>query len=269
MTMLAIDLGGTRLRLAVGHGYGPWTHSATMSRPGSDDATGLISAIRETAAQWAAMQQEWSAIGVSIAGIVANGGTVVRAENLGWTDLPLAEELADAFRLPVQVETDVFCGARYEAQIGAGASHRSMLYVALGTGIGHALVIDGQLWRGASGAANALGHMPVTDTGAECYCGGRDCLCLVAGGHAQAGPNPPPGATDALARALAAAITLVEPEIIVLAGGSLSAPWFDLAGLTASVDARRYPGTRQPNIVVSAVNDGNLRGAALIAEGKP
>ncbi|MEO1103565.1 MAG: hypothetical protein AAFW98_07520 [Pseudomonadota bacterium] len=67
-----------------------------------------------------------------------------------------------------------------------------------------------------------------------------------------------------LAVVLANATTLVEPEVIVFAGGALNQPRFELSALRALLDARRYPGTCETKLVVSAATDPNLRGAAML-----
>ncbi|MEQ8965015.1 MAG: ROK family protein [Azospirillaceae bacterium] len=266
MTRLAVDLGGSRLRLGVGDGRGDWRLAFDRERPSEGGVRDIVDAVAEALSAWGLAPVDLAGIGVSVAGLVGPDGVVRRAENLGWRDAPLGAVLAEAFGRPVAVDTDVFCGARYEAEAGTARGAPAALYVALGTGIGHAFVFDGRVWRGSHGNANGFGHLVTDPKGPPCYCGGAGCLCLVAGGKAQAAADPPPGPIDALALAIGSAVTLIEPAVVVLGGGARSQPWFDLAALGEALGRRAYPGVVLPRLVSSRVDDANLRGAALLSE---
>jgi glucokinase len=260
--ILAIDLGGTHVRMAYGDGAGEWRHSHRVRRPAGMDAVGLIAAARDALANWG-IAGGLSGIGVSVAAVVDAEGTILRAENLGWHDVPLARRLREAFGVPVAVETDVFCGALFEARLGQARGLGSALYVAIGTGVGHAFIVAGRVWRGAAGGANAIGHMVIQRNGIRCYCGNAGCLCTIASGRAQSSEAAPGGALEALAQAIGGALTLVEPERVILAGGALAQPWFDRARLEVLLPRFSYPGLVLPTLVASDVADPNLRGAAL------
>jgi glucokinase len=261
--ILAIDLGGTHVRMACGDGAGEWRHSHHVRRPAGMDAAGLIAAAWAALADWGVAEEDLSGIGVSAAAVVDGEGTILRAENLGWQDVPLARRLREAFGVPVAVETDVFCGALFEARLGQARGLGSALYVAIGTGVGHAFVVAGRVWRGSAGGANALGHMVIQRNGIRCYCGNAGCLCTIASGRAQSSEAAPGGALEALAQAIGGALTLVEPERVILAGGALAQPWFNRARLEALLPRFSYPGLVLPKLVASDVADPNLRGAAL------
>lgn len=261
--ILAIDLGGTHLRMAIGDGVGDWGLAHRVRRQPGMDAAGLIAAVGEMLQSWDLPAARLAGIGVSAAAVVAPDGTIRRAENIGWTDVPLARMLREAFDVPAIVETDVYCGALFEAQHGQARGAASALYVAAGTGVGHALILDGRVWRGAAGGANAIGHMVIERDGVRCYCGNAGCLCPRASGKAQASESAPGGALEALAQALGAALTLIEPETVILAGGALAQPWFDGARLVELLPHFAYPGLVLPRLVTSDVPDPNLRGAAL------
>src|SRR6185437_13492051 len=126
-----------------------------------------------------------AAIGVASAGQIDHRhGTVVYAnQNLpGWTGMQIADRLSDALSLPVSVDNDVRALALAEAHWGAGTDSRVLLVAALGTGVGGAIVLDGQLFRGVGNSAGELGHIPVTASGPRCGCGNRGCLEAYAGG---------------------------------------------------------------------------------------
>jgi glucokinase len=90
----------------------------------------------------------------------------------GWSGLALADALQAFLLLPVSVENDVNAMAIGEGRFGAGQEFQEMLYVAIGTGVGGALVHRGELWRGATWTAGELGHMVVDwDGQRRCGCG--------------------------------------------------------------------------------------------------
>ena len=262
--ILALDLGGTHLRVAASTADGRWLSRPVVKRPPTATAATVIAALCAALADLPT--ETVAAVGVSVAGLVSADGTVLRAENLGWQDVPLARELAGAFLCPVRVETDVFCGASYEARHGAVRGAGSALYVAVGTGIGHAFVLDGRVWRGAHGNASAIGHSVLDRVGRRCYCGNVGCLCTVVSGRAWQEGADPETLLAALAQAIGVAATLIEPELVVLSGGALAQPWFDLPTLQARLPRFAYPGLRLPRIVRSGVDEPNLHGAALLAE---
>jgi predicted NBD/HSP70 family sugar kinase len=101
-----------------------------------------------------------------------------------WTGRAPALELEDALGIPVRAENDANLGALAEALWGAGRGHRLVVYIKAATGIGAGLVIDGELFRGATGTAGEIGHMVVAETGPVCRCGSRGCLEMYAGGPA-------------------------------------------------------------------------------------
>ena len=110
-------------------------------------------------------------------GTVDHGrGIVFNAPNLGWQDVPLGPRLEAALGLPVTVDNDVNVGATGEHVHGAakGALHVAAIFV--GTGIGGALIVDGQMHTGFRGAAGEFGHMIVQPNGRKCPCGRRGCV---------------------------------------------------------------------------------------------
>ncbi|MFO1107185.1 MAG: ROK family protein [Amaricoccus sp.] len=261
---LALDIGGTHLRVLAAGDAAPERHyRARLDGMAPED---LVARLRGLVADWAIMP---SAIGVSIAAVVSPDGRLLTSENTGWAGVPLAALLAEAFGCRVAVETDIFCGALHEARNGAARGLASALCVAVGTGIGHALVLDGRVWRGAAGGANALGHLVLDPNGAPCYCGHRGCLCQTASGRAQDGKPVTDAPILALARGIGAAVTLVEPEAVILSGGALVQAWFDLDRLAAAIPAQSYPGARPPRVVLSDEPCANLRGALLLASEAP
>lgn len=102
----------------------------------------------------------------------------------GWAELVPAAELSDRLDLPVLADNDANVGALAEYVWGAGRGCADLVYVKMATGIGAGIVLDGRLYRGASGTAGELGHITLNARGPVCRCGNRGCLELTAGGRA-------------------------------------------------------------------------------------
>jgi glucokinase len=103
-------------------------------------------------------------------------GIVLETPNLGFKNFPMKQRLEDRFGLPVLLENDVNAGVYGEYVKGAGRGYRHAVGVFPGTGIGGGLVLNGKLFRGASGSAGEIGHMIVQIGGPLCGCGQYGCL---------------------------------------------------------------------------------------------
>jgi predicted NBD/HSP70 family sugar kinase len=259
----AIDLGGTHVRVAAAQSGCEWRHQHRSRRVPGMSAADFIALLTELTLEWGTGPLQ--TIGVSAAAVVDEDGYLLASENLGWKDVPLRRLLSEAFSCPVLVETDVFCGAAYEARLGAAVGKTSALYVGIGTGVGHALIFNGCVWRGAKRGANAFGHTVVDPSGARCYCGHQGCLCMSASGLAQADQPARDLPLQHLAQAIGNAVTLVEPECVILAGGALNQPWFDLSKLAELIPNFSYPAAVQPQLIRSDAADPNLCGALLLS----
>ncbi len=168
---VAIDDGGLltqRIRLATGFGSSAVVETAVNAVARIAELTGLTAS-------------GFDSIGIGIPGLVdSSSGRVRHAVNLGFDGLELGGELAGRLGVGVHVENDVKAAA-------LGAYHLmsltgTMAYLNLGTGLAAGIVVDGELWRGASGIAGEIGHIPIDPNGALCACGQRGCLETVASG---------------------------------------------------------------------------------------
>jgi glucokinase len=130
---------------------------------------------------------EVGGIGVGMPAFVDESGCVEGASNLpGINGTPVGPRLEQEFRLPVRTENDVSAGACGEYYFGGhrGRSRR-MLLLAVGTGVGGGMIVDGQLLRVARGCLGDPGHIIVDVSGnSPCRCGGNGCLEAVASGWA-------------------------------------------------------------------------------------
>ncbi|MCL6613678.1 MAG: ROK family protein, partial [Firmicutes bacterium] len=104
----------------------------------------------------ARVREKGRGIGVGVPGGVREGGVVQWAPALGWRNLALAEEIARKFPYPVFVENDVNLLALGEYWYGIGQGTRSLVCLAVGTGLGAGIVLDGQVYTGAHAAAGEV-----------------------------------------------------------------------------------------------------------------
>jgi glucokinase len=214
---VGLDIGGTKIdAVAVDDARGsrrPVHRVRIASGFGSDEVLGnAVEAVRRLSSLTGVPPRQLASVGVGIPGVVDPAtGRVGHAVNLGLVDVPFGDELADRLGTAVCVENDVNAAA-------LGAWHAmslqgSVAYLNLGTGLAAGLVLDGQLRRGAHGAAGEIGHVPVDPSGVPCACGQRGCLETVASGSAAARLWPTSAAHPA--RALLDAADAGDPEALL------------------------------------------------------
>lgn len=178
-----VDIGGTKIRAAVVTSGGEVLASATAPTPSGGQAMLDVSAelvARATASAGVPVV----AVGVGAAGVVdpATGRVLAASDSfVGWVGTDLRSGLASRTGLPVTAANDVDAFLVGEATWGAVRGVRSAAGIALGTGVGGALWLDGALYRGA-GAAGEIGHMPGFGD-APCTCGQRGHLETLASGR--------------------------------------------------------------------------------------
>ncbi|GAA2888990.1 ROK family protein [Streptomyces mexicanus] len=233
------------------------------------------------------------AAGVAVPGIVDEArGVAAYSANLGWRDVPLRDLLAERLGRPVALGHDVRTGGLAEGRIGAGRGANRFLFVPLGTGIAGAIGIDGRVEAGAHGFAGEIGHVVVRPGGLPCPCGQRGCLeryasaaavsqaWAAACGDAEADAADCAKAVssgdvaaravwqeavDALADGLVTALTLLDPDTLIVGGGLAEAGDTLFAPLREAV-RRRVTFQKLPSIVPAALGDtAGCLGAGLLA----
>lgn len=178
-SVIGVDIGGTKIlgRISdVDDGTRTIAQVRIPTPKGADRLMGALVALVEDLVDASGEREGLAGIGVGVAGLVGSGGVLRYGPNLeGVVDLDLAGRLGGAAGVPVVVDNDANCAALAEARFGAGTGVSDMVLVTLGTGIGGAIVTDGELWRGRHGFAGEPGHMVVDPHGPECPCGRRGC----------------------------------------------------------------------------------------------
>jgi len=265
MLRIGIDLGGTKTEIIALDESGRERLRRRVSTP-RDDYQGTLNTLVALVHEAEAELGEDATVGIGTPGAVsARTGRMKNCNSVWLNDRALREDLEARLGRPVRIANDANCLALSEATDGAAAGASVVFAVILGTGTGAGIVVNGQLLTGANVIAGEWGHNPLPwprdeeRPGPACYCGRQGCLetwlsgpgltadhrrvtgqALDAREIAQraAGGDADCLATlarhqDRLARGLAGVINILDPEVIVLAGGVSRLP-----GLCAAVRAR-------------------------------
>jgi glucokinase len=185
-----VDLGATKIfslaALPDGREAGSDTRP-TQARQGPQAVIGrIVDSVRAALAVAGAAATDLAAVAVAAPGPVDQERGVVRnPPNLpGWEVVPVVQILRDALGVRVILENDADAAALGEYAFGAGRDFRNMVFITVSSGIGGGIIVDGRLYRGATGAAGEVGHMVLDEDGPTCGCGQRGCLEALASGTA-------------------------------------------------------------------------------------
>ena len=293
MLAVGIDVGGTKIAAGVVDPDGEVLVRRDVATPVGDRQS-LIDVIIGIARDLAS-EHPVGAVGIGVAGLVDREGETVRfAAHLPFEGEPLRSEVASAVGLPVVVDNDANAGGWAEARFGAARGTQDAVFVAVGTGIGGAIVIDGRLRRGWQGASGEIGHIIVERDGRPCPCGSRGCWEQYGSGRAllraaeEAGFDVTHGAAitaaalDGDQRAqkvlaeiggwigvgIASLVAVLDPEVVVVGGGVSAAGDFLMAPARESFQAYLTArGQRpEPAVVLAALGpDAGFIGAADLA----
>jgi predicted NBD/HSP70 family sugar kinase len=249
--VLAVDVRVSGLMVArVGLGGVVLSTAGTPSPPGHGprETVDAIAGLARDVVREAPADSALVGVGVSVPGIVARDGGIVRlAPNLEWRDLPLAQMLADALGMstPPVLGNEADHGALAELLRGAGRRVSDLVYLSGEVGVGAGLIAGGRPVTGMSGFAGEIGHLPFGDGTRPCHCGAVGCweteigAAAIAdavgcpadrladvGSYLQRLDSPPAQLASVgrqLGRGLAGLVNLLNPQLIVLGGylGSL------------------------------------------------
>lgn len=175
---LGLDIGGTKLKGIALKGKTEILKEISIPSRASEGPEEVRAAVKEAVKLFQDPGISFSAIGMGCAGSVDHHQGVVRnSPNFAhWTNVPLRDWVQEDFKVPVAVENDAKCAVFAEWKVGAGQGHRNVVLLTLGTGIGGGLILDGKLFRGATGTAGELGHLSIHTEGIACPCGNRGCF---------------------------------------------------------------------------------------------
>jgi glucokinase len=168
---LGIDIGGTTSAVVVADDsaklYGRREFATGL---GEDGRERTLQKMRSAAVEMASVH-DVEAIGITCGGpLDAERGVILCPPNLGgWEYLPIAKIFQDELQLPAYLQNDANAGALAEWRFGAGRGLQNLVFLTFGTGLGAGLILDGRLYRGASGLAGEVGHIRLADDGPVGY----------------------------------------------------------------------------------------------------
>jgi len=248
VVVIAVDIGGTNLKGAIidSTGRAVASRSVGVGRTGDDSIQRIIDLLKTLRAQTESAGQTVVGVGVVTPGMVDAAQGVVRyASTLEWTDVPLGPILSAELGVPVEVGHDVRSAGLAESLFGASAGVADSVLVAIGTGVAASIISSGNAVVGAVTTAGELGHIPAIPDGEACTCGQHGCLEVYLSGaglarrYAAFGGDASIDAAaistrlgqddladrvwadgvHALALGLKSVTLLIDPEVVVLAGG--------------------------------------------------
>jgi glucokinase len=185
--VIALDLGGTKLLSGIVDDQGVVRKRVVSATDVSSEEAVLAQV--EKAAE-GLLEDDVGAIGIGIPSTIdQRRGEAIDSVNIPLSDVPLRDRLHERFAIPVAIENDANAAALAEHRYGAGRGSHHMIMLTLGTGVGGGLILDGELYRGAIGAAAELGHITLDLHGPPCQgnCPGRGHLEAMASGTAADG----------------------------------------------------------------------------------
>jgi glucokinase len=194
--IVGVDLGGTNIVVgALPHDGGngevvALRTVATEAQRGAkfvvDRIIGMIEeTMDEVVGAHGGSRADFAGVGIGSPGpLDRNTGTVINTPNLGWRNFPLRDLISNAVGLPATLDNDANCATYGEWWQGAGRAVDTLVGLTLGTGIGGGIVLNGEIFHGASDAAGEIGHMTIEANGRKCKCGNYGCLEAYASGPA-------------------------------------------------------------------------------------
>ena len=240
-----IDIGGTTVKVGLFEGeklLDKWSVPTVTADGGRQIIPDIAASLRGPAAGAA----------LAVPGAVLPDGTVNRCVNLGWGVCRPTDEFTALTGIPCKVLNDANAAALGEQRLGGGKGFESVLFVALGTGVGAGVVLDGKLRVGARGTAGEIGHLcwDPTDTAA-----GNARLAAVAD-----------KACDILGWGIAGACAIVDPAAVVLGGGVALAGEYLRSRVQAAFEKYAFHACLGTEIRLATLgSDAGMIGTALYA----
>lgn len=272
--VLGLDIGGTRIRLAFinKNGY-VYNFKALKSRDFKKDSQTderLASLVEQNVLQ---SDISWEQLDAIVLGLPA---TLDRRNKIVYScpnfrDLEgekVLKTFEARFPVPIVIENDVNLAIVGEHWLGAAQGYQDVLGIFVGTGLGCGIILNGRLHQGSHGVAAELGHIPVPEKDDVCGCGNRGCIELYAAGVAleRALQEHQEASSDIqeiflrarngdkfwqhtvrqfltmLAIAIATAINIIDPQVVIIGGGIPQIPGFPFNELVEKV----FSHTRKP-----------------------
>ncbi|HEV7255795.1 MAG TPA: ROK family protein [Mesorhizobium sp.] len=238
---IGVDIGGTSVKAGLVNESGALLAQAFAPTPDDGDPVRLLAALREMLEPLLA-QGAVEGVGVSVAGFLDPGRDRMsyNANLPGLSGFPLRAAVAEATGRPARLDVDSNAGGLAEQRFGAGQRARRLLFVTVGTGVGAAVLVEGEPLRVTGECIGDPGHVIVAPGGRRCPCGARGCVEAMVGRATleeesdlpareliERGREHDPAALAVFAQAgrylglaLASLAHLFQPDRIVIGGGT-------------------------------------------------
>ncbi len=287
--VIGIDLGGTNIKIGRFTPDGRCLKHLSVPTPQPSTPSAVLVAMVQGIEDIGSNVSNLRGIGLGTPGPVDHTGQIARlAINLDdWHDVPIASWLQAKTGLPTIVSNDANCAGLGEAWLGAGKNHPNMIMLTLGTGVGGAIILDGQLYVGPQGTAGELGLITFQADGPVCKSGNRGSLeQYVSATAIQRDTGRSAEKWGALATAgdptalefwqkygrnlgigLTSLIYVLTPELIIIGGGVSASSHFFLPTVQQEIAERVLVPSRQGVKITTAQlgNQSGMLGAAKIA----
>ncbi|NHC34123.1 ROK family protein [Scytonema millei] len=286
--VIGIDLGGSAIKLGRFLPDGTCLQSLTVPTPQPATPAAVLLVMVKAIAQ-VDPQRQAVAIGVGTPGPADAAGRIAKvAINLpDWFNVPLADWLEAKTGLPTVVANDANCAGVGEAWLGVGRRFKHFILLTIGTGVGGAIILDGELFIGHRGAAGELGLITLKPDGSPCKSGNQGSLeqyVSVTAIRRRTGKEP--AELGALAEAgdpaalqfwseygkdlgagLASLVYVLSPEAVAIGGGACACAEFFFPATWAEIERRVEPCSREGLQLVCAElgNQAGIVGAAKLA----
>jgi glucokinase len=284
--VIGIDLGGSAIKLGRFDWKGTCLQSLTVATPQPATPEAVLGAMAAAIDQLDPAHNS-VAIGVGTPGPADAAGRIARvAINLeGWTNIPLADWLEAKTGMPTILANDANCAGLGEYWLGAGRNFRDVIMLTLGTGVGGAIILNGELYVGRDGSAGELGLITLNPDGPACNSGNNGSLeqytCIRAiqrrsglepdelGARARAGDRAAIEFWRCYGRdlgaGLASLVYVLTPEAIIIGGGISDSAEFFFPATQSELERRVMPSSR-PGLQLLKAELGNQAGIAGAAK---
>jgi glucokinase len=185
---VGVDLGGTKMAVGVVDADRRVLYRSTAPSVGlhQDEVVATLERGLRAAVD---ARPAAAAIGLGIPSTIDRArGLAINSVNLDLADVPIRDLIRERLGLPTFIDNDANVAALAEHRFGAARGARDAVLLTIGTGIGGGLILDGEVYRGSSGAGAELGHVVIDLNGPRCqgHCPNRGCVEAMASGHALA-----------------------------------------------------------------------------------
>jgi glucokinase len=297
-SVLAVDLGGTNIRLAAVSAAGKLLYTVKRPTKTATEPAALVAALVEMAAPCMAGDEAPTAIGLGVPANVTPEGRIKHLPNIPTLEnFDLGGEMAKALGIRAVVENDATAACIGEAWLGASKGTDTSILITLGTGLGGGVIVNGRILRGPDGGAGKIGHICVEPDGHPCGCGSHGCIeqyasatalvrmadeagLKVADSHelykaSKAGDKTAASVFEKMGRylgiTLGGLVNTLNPDMIVIGGGVAAGLDAFLGILEKEMEYRAFAEpAKRARIVGSALGDNaGLLGAAKSALDSP